>query len=118
MWKSWKGDQVKGKTEAALNKAIHSTLETVGSASDQQVPHDEGDLQRSKFIKVQNGEGVISYGGGAGTGHPVIPYAKRHHEKEANFQKGRKNKYLSDPFNQIAPRAYQDSLKTNLQETY
>lgn len=113
-WKFWRGDELIARTEQANNRAIKTTLEAIGEKSDQQVPLDEGTLLRSKFIKVETGSGVISYGGGSGTGHPRVPYAVRWHEKEANFQHNRKKRYLADPVNEHGSRLYRKSLAAEL----
>ena len=117
-WKNWKGDQVSAALRQANRRAIKITLEEIGSKADQQVPLDEGTLLRSKFIEVEGESGVISYGGGAGTGHPKVPYAKRWHENSANFQHGRKKRYLADAFNKNASRIYKNALKNELSSTW
>jgi hypothetical protein len=96
---------------SANEKALYMTLSVIGEASNQQVPLDEGTLQSSQFVNVEDGIGLISYGGGPGTGFPKVPYAIRWHENSANFQKGRKKRYLADPFNQLADKTYKKSLK-------
>ena len=100
MWKSFHGNRLIQLTESAMADSVMEAVEAIGAISDQQVPHDEGVLQGSKTIKAnpQNKlEVAISYGGGAGTGHPIVPYAVKWHEEDANFQKGRKRNYLRDP---------------------
>ena len=113
-WKSWNGDKVVEAMRRANSRAIYATLQEIGSKSDQQVPLDESTLLKSKHIDVQGNSGVISYGGGPGTGHPKVPYAKRWHENSANFQHGRKKRYLADPFNKNANRLYKKALKQQL----
>ena len=54
--------------------------------------------------------GVICFGGGLGTGHPIVPYAIRWHENSANFQKGRKRFYLKDPYNRLAGPTLKNAL--------
>lgn len=117
-WKTWNGPKIKGLTRQAVGKANYATLEAIGSSADQQVPHDEGHLQRSKFIKVEGLDGMISYGGGKGTGFPKVPYARRWHENSANFQKGRKSRYLADSYNQVGPRAYKNALVQALRQAW
>lgn len=91
-------------TETAMANGVMEATEAIGAISDQQVPHDEGYLMRSKTLKANPRnklEVAISYGGGSGTGYPRVPYAVKWHENDANFQKGRKSNYLRDPvFNQ------------------
>lgn len=101
-WRSWRGGVAKKLMAEASDKAVQGTLAVVGEQADSQVPHDTGDLSRTRFIKVKNGKGLISYGGGPGTPFKRVPYAVRWHENSANFQKGRKKRYLADPFNRYA----------------
>ena len=99
-WKSFHGQRLIERTESAMARAVIDATEAIGMISDQQVPHDEGILQGSKVVKANPAdklEVAISYGGGAGTGHPRVPYAFKWHENDANFQKGRKSNYLRDP---------------------
>lgn len=99
-WKSFHGARLIQRTEDAIAEGVMNATESIGMISDQQVPHDEGTLQGSKFIKANPKnklEVAISYGGGSGTGMPVVPYAFKWHEQDANFQKGRKRNYLRDP---------------------
>ena len=99
-WRSFHGNRLIERTERVLSEGVMEATEAIGMISDQQVPHDEGILQGSKVIKANprdRMEVAISYGGGSGTGHPVVPYAVRWHENDANFQKGRKRDYLRDP---------------------
>lgn len=118
MWKTWHGAKISLLTTEAVAKANEATLETIGSAVDQNIPHDEGDLMRSKYIEVDYNDGMISYGGGPGTGHPKVPYAVRWHENSANFQKGRKSRYLADSYNQVGPRAYKNALTQALRKAW
>lgn len=105
-WTRWNGTQINQKIKEASNKSVEKTCEVILSAAVRQVPLDEGILQRTGIFKVRiEGDviiGIISFGGGQGTGHPIVPYAIRWHEVQANFQHGRKWKYLSDPYNQLA----------------
>lgn len=99
-WKNWIGKKLISDTEKGMSEALIAGLEAVGAKADQQVPHDEGTLQRSKTIKKDPNnplKAYIGYGGGGVSGYPIVPYALKWHELEANFQKGRKNNYLRDP---------------------
>lgn len=116
MWKSWNGDNAIRLTESAIRKANLAALEAVGSAADQQVPLDEGTLLASKYIRAVGVKAFISYGGGPGTGFPRVPYAVRWHENSANFQHGRKKRYLADPLNSVGPRALIKALKIELSQ--
>ena len=115
-WKNFRGDELINKTIDGLSEALVDIAEAVGAEADQEVPHDEGWLQNSKFIDSNPNnplEVYIGYGGGGVSGFPVVPYAVKWHElvdKEGNtynpdFQKGRKSKYLSDPLKRGATTA-------------
>ena len=113
-WKNWRGKELRGLAEQKASEALYKAAQATGAVSDQQVPHDEGTLQNSKFIAVNPNnklEVVISYGGGQGTGYPRVPYAVRWHENAANFQKGRKKNYLRDPIKNFAPKAVKKELQ-------
>ena len=123
-WKSFHGQRLIERTESAMARAVLDATEAIGMISDQQVPHDEGILQGSKVVKANPAdklEVAISYGGGAGTGHPRVPYAFKWHELEerttgrtfsnVNFQKGRKSNYLRDPVFQQGPAIVMQKLR-------
>ena len=102
-WKSWNGAKVKAQFSNEAGKAVLEAVEALGAIADQQVPHDDGTLQRSKSIRQDPNKPTtvyIAYGGGGQSGHPIVPYAIKWHEIPANFQKGRKHNYLRDPINQ------------------
>ncbi len=116
-WKNWRGRQLIGAVNAAGREAVHKTCHVILEAAKQEVPHDEGTLQRSGTVLMApdgSAQGLITFGGGPGTGHPIVPYAVRWHENPANFQKGRKRRYLADPYNRlvgvILPKALQMEL--------
>lgn len=116
-WRNWRGDELINQVNEAGKKSVNETLETVGAISDGQIPLDEGPLKSSKTIKIEfkkNTKGSLSYGGGKGTGKPKIPYALKWHQKQANFQHGRKRFYLRDPFNKFAPNLLNASLRRNI----
>lgn len=105
-WSFWRGTELSAIIEAGSRKAVQDTSYAVLNASQREVPHDEGTLQRSGRVDMKPGTeatGCVSYGGGAGTGMPRIPYAVRWHENSAAFQKGRKHRYLADPLNRHGP---------------
>lgn len=64
--------------------------------SRKQVPLDTGALSRSGMVSIDGLAATVSYD---------TPYAVRWHEEQANFQHGRKNKYLEDPCNDPALQA-------------
>ena len=104
-WNRWNGDEILKTVVQGSTKAVRKTCNVVLTASQNEVPLDEGFLLRSGIVIIRyrkNPVGIISYGGGPGTGNPKIPYALRWHENMANFQRGRKWKYLIDPFNRLA----------------
>lgn len=105
-WKKWDIKNAKNVVDNANERAIRSTLEVIREQAIGQVPLDEGTLQNSAFVDFQDGVGIISFGGGDGTGVPRVPYAIRWHEENANFQRGRKSQYLRDPFNALASETY------------
>jgi hypothetical protein len=96
----WFGDDVKSAVKAAERKALQTAGEAILTESNQRVPHDEGALERSGTVEVdEDGQGivaVVSYDG---------PYARRWHEQPANFQKGRRHKYLESALNDRGQQA-------------
>lgn len=117
-WKYWRGDDLMYRVDEAGREAVKHTCYIVLEAAKQEVPHDEGTLMRSGMvIMAPRGEGpagVICFGGGLGTGHPIVPYAKRWHENSANFQKGRKRFYLRDPVNRLGEQTLRRALEMEL----
>lgn len=109
-WKKWDTKKAKNAVDKANETAIRMTLEVIREAANAQVPLDEGTLQNSSFVDFVDGTGVVSFGGGDGTGVPKVPYAIRWHEDTANFQRGRKNQYLRDPFNSLAGPTYRKAI--------
>lgn len=104
-WKNWRGQEAERMLQEGAVEAVRMTCHAVLEAAELQVPHDEGTLQRSGMVLMApdgSPRGLIVFGGGKGTGHPVVPYAVRWHENSAKFQKGRKSRYLADPYNQLA----------------
>lgn len=71
-------------------RGLYAAGQVVARDSGQQVPLDTGDLLRSQAVTVDGQSVTISYD---------TPYAIRWHEENANFQRGRKRKYLEDPIN-------------------
>jgi hypothetical protein len=109
-WKNFNTDNAKKAVNDAHERAVSKTLDVIGEASRQQVPFDEGTLANTLFKEVRDGVGIISFGGGEGTGLPRVPYAIRWHEDTANFQRGRKNQYLRDPFNALVGDTYRRAI--------
>lgn len=99
-WKFWRGRQLKKKVRGAVAKGLYGGGGVIAGEVLQEVPHDVGSLSETVhvFINPDNPlEVALSAGGGPGTGFPEVPYAIRHHEVPANFQKGRKSNYVRDP---------------------
>lgn len=117
-WQRWNGDQIVNNTEEATMKALEEAAYATGDISLQQVPHDTGVLSKSLTI-LKYGDGVvIGYGGGGQSGLPEVPYAERHHEVPANFQKGRKHNYLRDPVRKDGPRLVDKAMTKHLGEAW
>ncbi len=118
-WDKWMGDQLIDLITTATTKAVNETAEDVLTESKKEVPLDENTLMTSGDVKLAPlglPVAIIHYGGGPGTGHPKIPYAKRWHENSANFQRGRKSRYLADPVNRYAGPFLEAALKKYLQK--
>ena len=122
-WINWRGEILIHKTDIATSESVHDTAERLLEKMKQEVPLDEGTLMESGTITSKPNpypevEACISFGGGKGTGKPIVPYAKRWHENSANFQRGRKKRYVADPFNQFADTDLKRSLGKNLKEAW
>ncbi|MFA5485345.1 MAG: hypothetical protein WC260_03820 [Candidatus Pacearchaeota archaeon] len=116
-WKNWKGPQLLKAVNGASREAVQKTCYVILEAARQQVPHDEGTLMLSGMVLMApdgSPQGVICFGGGLGTGHPIVPYALRWHENSASFQKGRKRFYLRDPYNQLISPTLTKALQIEL----
>jgi hypothetical protein len=116
-WTRWFGDEVKRLTNEACCKAVQKTGEVVLAAAKNEVPLDEGTLKDSGIVIMAAGNEpacCITFGGGQGTGFPIVPYAIRWHEHTANFQHGRKAFYLRDPFNRLAKQKLEEFIKEEM----
>lgn len=112
-WSIWRGSELTRIMNQAARAAVFQTCDAVVQAGKGEVPLDEGTLRNTGVAKMSpdgKAAGCACFGGGPSTGYPVIPYAIRWHEKNANFQHGRKRFYLRDPFNRLA----KDKLLSNL----
>ncbi|MFF0860900.1 hypothetical protein ACFYUV_04005 [Nonomuraea sp. NPDC003560] len=77
--------------EAGAVKGLKVALEHLLQKSREEVPHEEGTLERSGTVSVDEAEliGAVSYD---------TPYAVRQHEDlSLRHDEGRKAKYLEDP---------------------
>ena len=116
-WTRWNGDTISRNIDNAGLTAVDKTAHLVLSASIQEVPLDEKTLMKSGIVIIKHERvpiAIISFGGGPGTGHPIVPYAIRWHETKANFQHGRKWKYLKDPLDRLASRALREFLRQEI----
>lgn len=86
----WDGEKAQKALANATPRGLYEAGQVVARDSGQQVPLDTGDLLRSQAVTVEGQTVTISYD---------TPYAIRWHEQDANFQRGRKKKYLEDPIN-------------------
>ena len=117
-WVNWNGKTVKNLINKGARKASHGAAKQIGALADQQVPHDEGWLQGSKTIRTYPDKPItqIGYGGGGNSGYPLVPYALKWHEVEANFQKGRKSQYLADPAKAEGLKALERHLQSEFRK--
>jgi len=106
----WRGDLAEQIAKAAAMEALHTGAEAVLTESHDEVPHDSGTLMRSGTVTDVPTENAvyISYN---------TPYAvKMHEDLSLNHPKGRKPKYLEDPFNRLAPKIMK-SVETCIKNT-
>ena len=85
--------KIKRVVAAGSRKGVWMALDHLLSVSKEQVPLDEGTLQFSGAVDVNDDgtEGSVSYD---------TPYAvKQHEDQSLSHQRGRKAKYLEDPVN-------------------
>lgn len=116
MWTSWNISALNRRVDNAIEKGIEDTLSAIHGQVLQEIPHDTGYLSQSVFLKAEGLNGMISAGGGTGTGFPRVPYAIKWHEVPANFQKGRKNNYVRDPLNQVGARTLKANIERRLSQ--
>lgn len=88
----------------SMEQALYLEAEYLMTESKQQVPHDTGTLQASgtvlEPIQTPNGEIAVQLGYGG----LAESYAMEQHENTAlSHPKGRKAKYLSDPYEALVP---------------
>ncbi len=80
---------IRGFSSTAAKAALLEVGLELLRLSQEQVPHDTGELQNSGEVEAIGNDIIVGY-------HK--PYAARLHEHpEYRFQKGRKGKYLEDP---------------------
>ena len=93
---TWDGSKVLNEVSKKTERAVRAAANYVLDESRKQVPIDTGALSRSGAVSSEGNIAAVSYD---------THYAIRWHEQQANFQRGRKNKYLEDPINDGAVRA-------------
>jgi hypothetical protein len=89
----WNGDRITEETRRAGARGLGKGAEHLLGESRQQVPLEEGTLERSGVASVDEAQqtAAVSYDG---------PYAVRQHEDlSLRHDPGRKAKYLEDPMN-------------------
>lgn len=88
----WNGPQINELVHHKAAKGLRAAANVLLDESRKEVPLDTGALSRSGAVDVNEGDlsATVSYD---------TPYAVRWHEEDANFQRGRKKKYLEDPLN-------------------
>lgn len=98
--------KIKAITQSGSRKATWAALDYLAARSKEQVPLDSGALKASCVVDVNadGSQGTVSYD---------TPYAVRWHENDANFQRGRKKKYLEDPLNDAAVQSEMVRLAGN-----
>lgn len=91
VWKSDRRDAVKAQVQAQAVLALNDALEHLKGEANKTVPWEEGTLERSATVAVDEGAlvGAVSYGGEASA------YAVRQHEETGWQHKGnRRAKWL------------------------
>ena len=96
MYVNWYPEVAIEILKAGGEKAIYQAANYLLDESRKQVPHDQGILEGTGTALADGFSATVSYD---------TPYAIRWHEHNANFQRGRKMKYLEDPCNSPAVKA-------------
>lgn len=86
----WDDSRSRALLKASGERGLYAAAQVIAAESSKQVPLDQATLLRSQAVSVDGDTAAISYD---------TPYAVRWHEEDANFQRGRKKKYLEDPIN-------------------
>lgn len=86
----WYSVKVNDFVSQRVERAVRDCANALLDESKKQVPHDTGALERSGMVDSAGFEATVSYD---------TPYAVICHERSANYQRGRKKKYLEDPVN-------------------
>lgn len=88
----WNGPEINALIHHKAEKGLRAAANVLLDESRKEVPHDFGSLEGTGAVSddFPNLSVNVSYD---------KPYAVRWHEEDANFQRGRKKKYLEDPLN-------------------
>lgn len=102
----WDDAKVLAVVQSRGAKGVRDCANMLLDESRKQVPIDTGALSRSGTVDSEGLAATVSYD---------TPYAVRWHEHNANFQRGRKMKYLEDPCNDPTLKARMlEYLKNNI----
>lgn len=93
---NWDPSTALGITARGGEAGVRACANLLLDEARKQVPLDTGALSRSGMVDSDGLQATVSFD---------TPYAVRWHEEQANFQRGRKNKYLEDPCNDPALKA-------------
>lgn len=116
-WIRWNGNGAASHLRGQMSQALVAAGEALKAEVNKVVPLDEGTLQASVMevpvIKNPDNdlEVLVTAGGGEGTGFPRVPYARRWHEHDANFQHGRKSNYLRGPLMEKGPAIMRKAMQ-------
>lgn len=116
MWKKFNGKKVTESFRSECSKALLRAGQDTKQEILTEIPHDEGTLQDTVTVMLDPQNDLklaIGAGGGGLSQFPIVPYAIKHHEVPANFQKGRKRNYVRDPVKNTLPREIKREL-TNI----
>jgi hypothetical protein len=98
-------DEVNEKLFKGAQNGVTEFCTIVAKESSKQAPFDKGALRKSLQVEVLGLSGIVSYGGVVNVGESVdtSEYATIMHEgiingKPVKYQRGKKKKYLEDPF--------------------
>ncbi len=112
-WLGWRGEEIKQMYDAAARTALQTVGKEIIAAAKQEVPELEGDLRdsgKSTKSRRKKPSSLLSFGG------PKAQHAIRWHENRegAKFKRGRKRRYLADPFNEMAERRVRHEYRAEL----
>lgn len=93
---TWRGEEAKTAMRNQSLTGLHLACEHLRGASQTQVPHDEGTLENTATVSIDETglRGAVSYN--------TVYAARQHEEITWRHQHGRKAKYLEDPLREEA----------------